>query len=96
MGYQRGCEETAKAYGGCELCYGKGYSTQLIRENDSVESKTIMNYCTCERGEQLCFQFASLSMPCVGEICGVSLHVDTKDMLKIKEVMEALDTKFDE
>lgn len=35
-----------KAFGGCESCYGKGYST-------SAEIGMQLNYCTCDRGSQL-------------------------------------------
>ena len=54
--------EQAKAYGGCEKCYGKGYSTEKAREIGSedfggegyVKNLPIrMNFCRCERGKQL-------------------------------------------
>lgn len=48
-------EETAKAYGGCTKCYGKGYATvrrewkgRGVREVD--ESPDI---CSCDRGKQI-------------------------------------------
>jgi len=53
-------EETAKAYGGCTICYGKGYAT--VRKGRSYRKNGIyktwemndeMNYCTCDRGKQL-------------------------------------------
>lgn len=53
-------EETAKAYGGCTKCYGKGYAT--VRKGRSYRKSGIyktwemneeMNYCTCDRGRQL-------------------------------------------
>ncbi len=40
-------EKSKKAFGGCELCFGKGYNTQLIGK----EIK--MNTCKCDRGTQL-------------------------------------------
>lgn len=59
--------ETAKAYGGCTKCYGKGYATvksqQLGYGTDGdiggfegkfkVDMPVKMNYCDCERGNQL-------------------------------------------
>jgi hypothetical protein len=53
-------EETAKAYGGCTKCYGKGYAT--VRKGRSYRKNGIyktwemndeMDYCTCDRGKQL-------------------------------------------
>lgn len=40
-------EKTAKAFGGCRKCYGKGYSTQKIG------GKVRINTCVCDRGIQL-------------------------------------------
>ena len=55
--------KTKKAYGGCELCYGKGYSTQIVGTRISTDfegDKEVitphvihMNFCTCERGKHL-------------------------------------------
>lgn len=59
--------ETAKAYGGCTKCYGKGYATVSGRwhgvdtDQDIGSSGGVvkggkdfeMKYCTCERGKQL-------------------------------------------
>lgn len=56
-------KETAKAYGGCMKCYGKGYATyrhgyraeadmlQSEEQEDPIE--THMIFCTCDRGKQL-------------------------------------------
>lgn len=53
-------DETAKAYGGCTKCYGKGYAT--VRKGRSYRKNGIyktwemneeMNFCTCNRGKQL-------------------------------------------
>lgn len=44
MGFIR---KTIRAFGGCELCWGKGYSTQTI------DGKVQMNFCTCIRGKDL-------------------------------------------
>lgn len=58
--------ETAKAYGGCTKCYGKGYATHIDATTAYADfgdefggaqsQKTIkheMLFCTCERGKQL-------------------------------------------
>lgn len=47
LGYSAGCDETAKAYGGCDKCYGKGYSTQ------GHAGRTQIHTCVCPRGKQL-------------------------------------------
>lgn len=39
--------ELVKAFGGCEKCWGKGYSTQGTGQG------TIYNTCTCDRGKQI-------------------------------------------
>lgn len=39
--------ELERAFGGCDLCYGKGYSTQMMGETLQV------NLCVCGRGKQL-------------------------------------------
>ena len=55
-------EKTAKAYGGCTNCYGKGYATVIdstIHHADFVGDKTYITpndpvrFCSCERGKQL-------------------------------------------
>ena len=56
-------ERTAKAYGACELCFGKGYSTVrygLYGAGDFIgdkgmktEPKTNIHCCSCDRGKQL-------------------------------------------
>jgi len=55
-------EDTAKAYGGCTNCYGKGYSTTIefaqsfpdfIGDKGYKSQKPMMKYCDCERGKQL-------------------------------------------
>jgi hypothetical protein len=62
--YLKGISETAKAYGGCTKCYGKGYSTERVGKTrvmaDFVGDKTYVSApehieyhpCTCERGKQ--------------------------------------------
>ena len=50
-------KEAAKAYGGCELCYGKGYSTeqQGAIGNSRVTLRgpqVVYNPCSCDRGKQ--------------------------------------------
>lgn len=43
-------EKVKKAFGGCEKCYGKGYSTQI----DPLHSDTTrINTCVCDRGKQI-------------------------------------------
>ena len=43
-----------KAFGGCTLCYGKGYSTQQVKaEGDDPRMITVYNSCTCDRGKQI-------------------------------------------
>jgi hypothetical protein len=46
-----------KAFGGCKICYGKGYATTIegtktIRGNNN-DWRTHIKYCSCERGKQL-------------------------------------------
>lgn len=54
--------ETAKAFGGCTNCYGKGYATQIRNihaaadfESDEAFSQPLFPYvaCTCDRGKQI-------------------------------------------
>lgn len=61
-GYMAGVDETAKAYGGCTKCYGKGYATTLEfsegsedfgGEDTSRRQLPIIRPCTCARGKQL-------------------------------------------
>lgn len=51
-----------RAFGGCKECYGKGYSTQhhgihgaedFGGEGHDIETSVHMNFCSCDRGEQL-------------------------------------------
>lgn len=48
-------DKTKKAFGNCELCYGKGYSTQRETYNDGHREWTEeqMLLCKCDRGTQL-------------------------------------------
>lgn len=41
-------KETEKAYGACQRCYGKGYSTLITEGGVGVV------ICGCDRGKQLC------------------------------------------
>ncbi len=41
-------KKTKKAFGGCEDCYGKGWSSEL-----TVGGSTKINTCKCDRGQQL-------------------------------------------
>lgn len=54
-------EKTAKAFGGCTKCYGKGYSTQMewasgrgdfIGDPDVEKSLDLFKPCECDRGNQ--------------------------------------------
>ena len=63
---QKAVSETARAYGGCTNCYGKGYAT-AIGYMSGVDTGTdigspggylkhqnnVMRYCDCDRGKQL-------------------------------------------
>ena len=58
-------EKTDKAYGGCHICYGKGYATVNDRWAGTDEwtgkryetgSRNAMKFCSCERGKQLIAQ----------------------------------------
>lgn len=62
----RARDETAKAYGGCTKCYGKGYATVIeyasgFDTDTDIGSpggkvsyrKPPIRYCTCDRGKQL-------------------------------------------
>jgi len=56
-------DKQAKAYGNCQKCYGKGYSTQwrgLHGYPDFINDKgfdklpkTEINFCSCQRGKDL-------------------------------------------
>lgn len=47
--------EIEKAYGGCHLCYGKGYHTKRVGTSSRYGNVThdTIGYCTCNRGKQL-------------------------------------------
>jgi hypothetical protein len=46
-----------KLFGGCEICYGKGYSTQIVQYSEGDGSKKWSEqepmFCKCNRGESL-------------------------------------------
>lgn len=49
-------EELEKAYGGCHICYGKGYATSkaaYVSPHHHKWSRLEMVFCTCDRGKQL-------------------------------------------
>lgn len=49
-------QKLAKAYGGCTLCYGKGYATgaEFWRGRGKTWGRpNKIKYCTCDRGKQL-------------------------------------------
>ncbi len=51
-------KETEKAFGGCKLCYGKGYSTEQQGYVGSSRDvfrgpKLEVHPCSCERGKQM-------------------------------------------
>lgn len=50
--------EVVKAFGGCEFCYGKGYSTTITMTHRG-ERKNFLP-CSCERGKQMQRIFATL------------------------------------
>lgn len=56
-GFAEGSKETAKAFGGCLGCYGKGYSTVIVGYSDESAgtkwSEKDILYCKCDRGTQL-------------------------------------------
>lgn len=61
-GYDAGSKDTAKAYGDCNLCYGKGYSTTLEWIEGAEDfggdgtprtQLPIVRPCRCERGKQI-------------------------------------------
>ena len=64
-GYQVGFAEALNACGGCDKCYGKGYSTVLdyvisssdFPDNEPIKRTTtqnpVMRFCSCGRGKQL-------------------------------------------
>lgn len=58
-------EKTEKAYGGCHMCFGKGYATvndrwagtdEFTGKRYETGSRNAMKFCTCERGKQLIAQ----------------------------------------
>lgn len=53
--YLKGYNEAAAAFGGCKLCYGRGYSTTLaFAESEHERVKVpLVQFCSCERGTQL-------------------------------------------
>lgn len=48
-------EQTAKAYGGCKSCFGKGYTTNIDKWTGREYEKETPYYlpCSCNRGEQI-------------------------------------------
>jgi hypothetical protein len=63
---QKAITETARAYGGCTKCYGKGYATTIdylggVDTDTDIGSpggyfksqNNVMRYCDCDRGKQL-------------------------------------------
>ena len=47
--------EIEKAYGGCRICYGKGYHTKRVGTSSRYGNVThdTIGYCSCDRGKQL-------------------------------------------
>lgn len=52
-------DQTTKAFGGCDKCYGKGYFTEarvvttsadFFGDKDYIREEYAMNFCDCERG----------------------------------------------
>lgn len=50
-------DKVKKAFGNCEICYGKGYATNLQKlTNEATGEATTeeeMLFCKCDRGQQL-------------------------------------------
>lgn len=63
-------QQTAKAYGGCTMCYGKGYASYKAEYRargmrwDDPEN---MKFCSCDRGKQLELLVAELKRQAKGE-----------------------------
>lgn len=53
--HTKGVVETEKAFGGCKLCYGKGYATQKVqaRRRSYKWELNPIKPCSCERGKQI-------------------------------------------
>jgi len=68
---------TAKAYGGCTDCYGKGYATHDEYASGGGMKWHVggpVKYCTCERGKQLKDHIARIRADlawCVGKLRGL-------------------------
>lgn len=59
-------KKTEKAFGGCTLCYGKGYSTTIEQHKEEGHGagatvKTV-SFCKCERAKQLIVHADLLAM----------------------------------
>ena len=48
-------KETARAFGGCTKCYGKGYATTEYFETSRYHKKAMnpVQPCSCDRGKQI-------------------------------------------
>lgn len=66
MSFDRGLKEGIKACGGCLICYGKGYSTQL-KEKGTDNFRVLL--CKCDRGDQLKKHFPNE----YGQMVGVAI-----------------------
>lgn len=51
--YEAGAAKMLKACGGCDICYGKGYSTQLA----SGGRRAAILPCKCSRGKRIASDF---------------------------------------
>lgn len=53
--YTKGYEDASKAFGGCTLCYGKGYATvdALWVGGGLMQKAASIRFCECDRGKQL-------------------------------------------
>lgn len=85
--------QTKKAFGGCEDCYGKGYSTQLDGYSDESTGKrwteeSVM-FCNCDRGKALEKQMIKAKTKVADQICylldGIESHDENKSTAQWKQ-----------
>lgn len=62
-------QQTAKAYGGCTNCYGKGYATQSSRASGRGISwdTSGIKFCECPRGQQLKAETEQIALAAQGK-----------------------------
>lgn len=83
--------ELEKAYGGCHLCYGKGYATTWegteTRNSHHPELAIAphqqIKYCTCDRGKQLSEMVSRVTIEAVVKELEFFKHTHTNDTWRV-------------